>query len=316
MRTCDCVVIGGANIDLLGLPAAPLRLSDSNPGHVHRAPGGVGRNISENLALLGIPTCLVSAVGQDAFGDMLLEQTAQSGVDVSATIRSSKFPTALYAAVFDHTGELHVALADMEIMELVNAACIKHISDLIRSARIVVVDCNLSSETLAAVARAAAGRPLFADPVSGSKAPRLRPILGQIDTLKPNLLEASLLLPEQNRAATPAALTAQLRRIGVAHIFVSMGADGVWYDCARTRGWYATDDPDHHTTVTGAGDAFMAGLVYARLQDYGPYRSAACGAAAAAITLTGDSATNAQMSAAGIEAWIQEQESKDSPHSE
>ena len=39
-------VIGGANTDIGGGPAAPLRLHDSNPGTVVLRPGGVGRNIA------------------------------------------------------------------------------------------------------------------------------------------------------------------------------------------------------------------------------------------------------------------------------
>ena len=44
------VVIGGANIDIHGAPAATLNMGDSNPGTVRLSPGGVGRNIAENMA--------------------------------------------------------------------------------------------------------------------------------------------------------------------------------------------------------------------------------------------------------------------------
>ena len=48
-----CAVIGAANIDIGGFPAAALAGGDSNPGRVTLSAGGVGRNIACALARLG-----------------------------------------------------------------------------------------------------------------------------------------------------------------------------------------------------------------------------------------------------------------------
>ena len=69
------VVVGGANMDIKARSAAPVVAATSNPGHVVRSPGGVGRNVAENLARLGTPTTLVAAVGADALGDELVAAT-------------------------------------------------------------------------------------------------------------------------------------------------------------------------------------------------------------------------------------------------
>ena len=53
-------VIGAVNMDLSGTPAAPLRAGDSNPGRISLSPGGVGRNIAENLSLLGRKVFLIT----------------------------------------------------------------------------------------------------------------------------------------------------------------------------------------------------------------------------------------------------------------
>ena len=53
-------VIGAVNMDISGTPAAELRTGDSNPGRVTLSPGGVGRNIAENLRLLGRKVDLVA----------------------------------------------------------------------------------------------------------------------------------------------------------------------------------------------------------------------------------------------------------------
>ena len=47
------VVVGGANMDLKARSAATLVTGTSNPGSTRMSPGGVGRNVAENLARLG-----------------------------------------------------------------------------------------------------------------------------------------------------------------------------------------------------------------------------------------------------------------------
>lgn len=83
MREKDyIVIIGSANIDVAGYSHHPLNYADSNPGKIKFTPGGVGRNIAHNLALLGKNAWLLSAVGGDFYGQSLLAQTNQSGVYV------------------------------------------------------------------------------------------------------------------------------------------------------------------------------------------------------------------------------------------
>lgn len=54
MREKDyIVIIGSANIDVAGYSHQSLNYADSNPGKIKFTPGGVGRNIAHNLAMLG-----------------------------------------------------------------------------------------------------------------------------------------------------------------------------------------------------------------------------------------------------------------------
>ena len=87
MREKDYVVIiGSANIDVAGYSHESLNYADSNPGKIKFTPGGVGRNIAQNLALLGNKAWLLSAVGSDFYGQSLLTQTNQSGASTGWAI--------------------------------------------------------------------------------------------------------------------------------------------------------------------------------------------------------------------------------------
>ena len=55
------MVVGGVNIDIGGRSHKALVPSDSNPGCVTTALGGVGRNIAHNLALMGTEVRMLTA---------------------------------------------------------------------------------------------------------------------------------------------------------------------------------------------------------------------------------------------------------------
>lgn len=117
-------VIGGANVDIGGRPAAALALHDSNPGFVTQRFGGVGRNLAHNLALLGLSVSFITALGGDLYGSGLRESCCALGMDLSMALllpdcRSS---TDLYVA--DERGEMPIGLSDMDITRRITPAAL------------------------------------------------------------------------------------------------------------------------------------------------------------------------------------------------
>jgi pseudouridine-5'-phosphate glycosidase/pseudouridine kinase len=185
------VVFGGAVVDQMMIPkkdsvtdvANPLIMKSSNPGTIYTSFGGVGRNIAEGIARLKYArTVLVSAVGSDSHGASLVENAKAAGIDTSylVTSKDNDSKTAVYAAVHDNTGDLVVAIADMDIFhkEITPSVVAQH-SSLIKDAEIVVSDGNLSVEGFAALANMCKlhETPLFFEPTSDVKC--VVPILAQ-----------------------------------------------------------------------------------------------------------------------------------------
>ena len=145
MREKDyIVIIGSANIDVAGYSHHPLNYADSNPGKIKFTPGGVGRNIAHNLALLGKNAWLLSAVGGDFYGQSLLAQTNQSGVYVDKCLIVPGENTSSYLSLLDNTGEMLVAINDMSISDCISAEFLAQHQEFIRGAKVIVADCNLS----------------------------------------------------------------------------------------------------------------------------------------------------------------------------
>ncbi|MDH4137735.1 MAG: PfkB family carbohydrate kinase, partial [Anaerolineae bacterium] len=110
MESPQVIVVGAASVDTKGRPRKALVPGTSNPGDIRISVGGVGRNIAENLARLGVRTTLLSAVGDDEWGQRILESTAAGGVDVSQVLINVEHSSAAYLAILDETGEKSISI--------------------------------------------------------------------------------------------------------------------------------------------------------------------------------------------------------------
>jgi pseudouridine kinase len=265
------VVVGGANVDVKARTTAPLVDATSNPGVVLRSPGGVGRNVAENLARLGSRVALVSTVGNDPDGDWLLAETAAAGVDVSTVLRGGA--TGRYVAVLDHTGDLAVGVSDMAATDALGPDALDH--DLLRSADLVVLDGNLPATTIDA-ALSVAPR-VVVDPVSVAKAARIAPLLRAdrpVFALTPNADELRALGSVDS-----------LHDRGVEVVWVRRGASGSELHLASSGPvWLAAPVVDP-VDVTGAGDALLAAFCHGLLRGASLEDAAAYGHRAAALTV-------------------------------
>jgi len=80
------LVYGDLNIDLffhLDLPEIELRDISYIADKFHMSPGGAAGNVGEALARLGLRPIIVSAIGLDIFGDLLLEDIISDGIETS-----------------------------------------------------------------------------------------------------------------------------------------------------------------------------------------------------------------------------------------
>ena len=292
-------VIGGANVDIGGTPYAPLREGDSNPGRVRLSVGGVGRNIAHNLRLLGLPVSFLTALGKDAHGDRIAAECATAGMDCTRILRTHAESTSVYLFIADASGEMQLAVSDMEICQLITPAYLAAHREVLDASAALVLDANLPEESIRYLAETARA-PLFADPVSVSKAGRLHSALRYIHTLKPNRSEAELLsgVPIRTEADLPRAADALLAA-GVRRVFISLGTDGV-FAAEPGRRLRLPCAPAHAVNMTGAGDAMMAGLVWSHVRGLELEASARAAAAAAAIAVESTHTVNPALSPAAL----------------
>ena len=306
-ETGTVVVVGGANLDIKARSRDAIQLRTSNPGTAVTTPGGVGRNIAENLARLGTPTQLVAAIGDDAFGEQVIAATRAAGVGLDHVVTSTR-PTGTYLAVLDGKGELVVAVSNMTATDSLAAEDLAQARHLVAHADLLVVEGNLPAAVLAWLLdlAAASGVPVVVDPVSMAKA---RPVAGLLSPLRPvlaitpNLDELGALVgaPVADTRGAIAHAATTLHDRGVTHVWVRRGTRGSLLssavDGARPSVDLATAPRTTVADVTGAGDAMTAAFVHAVLRGDSALEAVRFGQMAAALTVASTSTVRPDLTA-------------------
>ena len=194
-------VIGGVNVDIYGRAATASSeqgmRADSYPGATSIQAGGVARNISENLARLGMDVSFIGCFGSDPFTRMLRASLEEAGVDISLAATSDA-ENDRYLSLFDADGQLVAGVNSMYLAEDISAAFLKECQPAIEVSEILIIEGNLAPEAICYLASLNGPRHLVADTVSAVKAGRFATCLNQIDILKCNQMEAATItgLPE------------------------------------------------------------------------------------------------------------------------
>lgn len=286
-QTAEVVAcIGGVVVDRKARVIERLHPGTSNPVTVRSCPGGVVCNIARNLAKLGCKTALFSIVGRDAMAERVLDDLETPNLDLSGVSRSSTRPTSSYTAVLDEKGQLFIGLADMAIFEELDPAWADSIASAIARSRFWILDANLPAATIECLLRAnKRGATVFVDPISVAKAARVRDVLSEIDVFFPNAKEAAVLSGHSVATRDDLVQTAaEIRRRGVGTVIVTLGEDGVYLDNGGQGRFIQAIPARKVSDVTGAGDALVAGYVYAVVAGE-RYEPALWGLAAASLTV-------------------------------
>ena len=284
-------VIGGANVDLSATLTDAFIASDSNPGHIEIGYGGVARNIAHNLALLGAQVQLLTVFGGDLFGGLLHDYCKQLGIDLHLSEKVSGERSGMYLCINNHGGEMIAAVADTELIRTITPEWLAKRAGELNVSDYIVADANITEDAIRWLMENSTA-PLFIDGVSSTKAHRVVNALRKcklpyLHSLKLNLKEALAV----TETATYAEAAQQLLNLGVQHVYITLGSEGVYCRNAAEE-WLFPALPGEVVNTTGAGDAFLAGVVYAYVKGIEFPQTAQYGLMAARATLMSPKAVN------------------------
>ncbi|WP_073508009.1 carbohydrate kinase family protein [Streptobacillus notomytis] len=259
-------IIGGANIDIQGFSENSIILNDSNPGKIEKGFGGVARNIAENLSHLDLNIKFIAPIGDDEFSVSLLKYMNNKKVDMSNCLIIPNESLSTYLSVLNDENEMIVAISSMSILEKLDIDYIKSKEEYIKKADVLVIDTNLRQDVIEYISTF--NKKIIVDLVSTTKAKKIKNILNKIHSIKPNKIEAELLTGVEIKDEKTMRLAGQkLLDQGIENIYITLGKEGMFYMNKEKYG-LINNPKIKAVDITGAGDAFTAGIVYSAKNGY------------------------------------------------
>jgi sugar/nucleoside kinase (ribokinase family) len=265
----DIVCLGILVADVWGKPINdwPERGRLSLVDEIGVGIGGCAANTGLSLLKIGGDVAIMGKVGADGFGDFVLETLRSHGADVSGVLRDSKVGTSATMVMLDDAGErtfIHYIGAN---------GCVKPEElnmDLICSAKVfhfagALVMPGFDGEPAASVLKAAkaAGVTTSVDTVwdaTGRWMELMAPLFPHTDLFLPSITEAAEITGQTEAADIAAALV----DLGVGTVALKMGPEGSYVRSGDVS-LHVPPYPVNAVDGTGAGDAFVAGFLRARL---------------------------------------------------
>ncbi len=300
------VVIGGTNIDIMGAPENKLIYHDSNVGHVEISLGGVGRNIAENLVRLSIETHLISVIGTDPYGDLIIKRAEEIGLNIENSMILEDKDTSIYLSILDEDGDMEIGLSSMENFKYMDIEFIKTKADLIENAKVCVIDTNIPQDTIEYILYNFKDVDFFLDTVSTKKAEKVKETIGLFHTIKPNRMEAEILA--DMKIDTDIDLERAIQYFhskGVKNVFISLSKEGVIFSDGEKLGRLKAESPDI-INATGAGDAFVAAICYGHMKGLKIEEKAKLAVGASLLALGHEETINPNMSIENVYKKLEE----------
>ncbi len=292
--------IGSAAADIKARMARPALETTDVPGRITLTPGGVARNIAENLARLGVDAIFIGAMGDDAQARSVIEHSRAAGVDMRPIIRLN-LPTASLAVMLDVQGNQIAGVFSGEILETLTPADLHPHLDAIRSADALITDGGLPETVLVHLSEAISSRTLlYCTPSSAALASRLRPVFRRCDLITCNHLEAEaatdmpITSPDEARRAAEAFVVRGARRA-----VITLGPRGLAYADASDSGTLPALRAQL-VDATGAGDALAAAMIFALLHNDAFETALSLGLRAAALTCEVETSVSPAMSLSAL----------------
>ncbi len=280
------VVLGSTNTDMVITgKKIPVPGETVSGGTFLMNPGGKGANQAVAVARLSAKkgTCVfIAKVGDDLFGRESAARLRKDTIDAKLVVdRKNASGTALI--LVDSKGQNVISVALGANATLSPADIRPFLKDIATaSALLMQLETPLDTVTRAAEVAHAAGVPVILNPAPARKLPAS--LFKIVDWLTPNETEAEILTGVKVTDAKSAAkAVAALKKKGVGHVLVTMGAKGVYCgDCGKLFPCRKVKAVD----CVAAGDTFNGAFVVALAEGRSAADAIAFAQKAAAISVT------------------------------
>jgi ribokinase len=281
------VVLGQAGRDLvLRVDAIPDAGASTQALERIERLGGKGANQAVGLRQLcpdRVAVSLIAVVGTDPAGDLVLGDGAGSGLDIEDVIRRGR--TALLVDLVDREGTRRL-LEDVPAESLLTERDVVASAHVLRAADFVVLQLQQPERVLRAAARIAAGAGARIVLDGGIEGPARDELLAITHVVRANAhegaqLTGSEIVTEDDAAAAASGLLSR----GPSVIALEVPGEGDLVAWPSGHRLFPYGGGGEVVDRTGAGDAFVAGLIAALRRGHEPAQAGMLAADAASSTV-------------------------------
>lgn len=304
----NILVIGSLNMDfVIEVSKMPLPGQTILGKDFKLVPGGKGANQAYAMGKLGAKTSMIGAIGNDEYGEKLLENLNSVNVNIDGIIKLENENTGCAFINVDENAENSIVViggANVRITKEMIDANFK----LIEQAEIIVMQLEIPLDVVEYIAQKAKkeGKLIILDP-----APALRglskEILSNIDIIKPNETEIQIISGMEIKSEEDIIKAAKsLIEKGVKNVIVTLGGAGSLLVTKDSEKKFSSPKVKAIDT-TAAGDTFTAGLAKSLLEGKSIEESIKFGHIASAIAVTRKGAQTSIPSLEDIDEFIKQQ---------
>ncbi len=289
----DIIAVGEALVDLISYQVVP---SLNQAGQFQRFLGGEATNVALNAVLLGGRAALIACVGEDGFGSYIRQQLDEAGVATDYVGVTSQAPTTvavnarqtatpdfiIYRGADAHIYPEERYLDAIKVSRVVHTSAFALSRDPARST--ILKALKVARQSGCMVSLDPNYHPcIWPDVADADFQSVLADAYQWVNVTKPSLDDCARLF---GPGLSPIVCAERLLSWGPEIVALTMGQQGVMVATADGGFHHVQPSDAEVADVTGAGDAFWAGLLTALLDGYPPCEAACLGQMVAEIKIS------------------------------
>ena len=261
-------VIGTSFVDLKGFSNSIYDPQGRNLGNVKIVQGGVGRNVVENFANVGMPISYVGMLEESSIGHDIKNHLLEIGVDLSHVVIAPENGIGMWLVILDENGNLAGSISKMPDMTILEKYLEEQGEQIVKEADSVILEIDLNEHIAEMIVKCAGdyGKPVYSIVGNMSVALARKDLVQQTDCFICNEFEAEKFFNNEISHFSVKEMLSYIPdaviREHLPSMVVTMGAKGaVFYDAKTRNAGFCPPCPTNVIDTSGAGDAFFSGTV-------------------------------------------------------
>ncbi|MFX0030116.1 MAG: ribokinase [Candidatus Hermodarchaeota archaeon] len=262
------LIIGSSNMDLnIYSKRFPNPGETVTGGTFKQFLGGKGANQAVAAVRSGASTTFIGKIGMDVFGNQMISQLTEEGINMSHIIRDSQNASGVAFILINEKGENMISVAPGSNFQL-SVDDIKPKAEVIKNASVLVVQMEIPIETIEEVFKIASEGSTIKILNPAPFKPIPKEVLKHVDIIIPNegelfRLYSLLNLHEEVKIRHPkiTQVSKELGKFGIKYVITTLGDRGCLIYLRNEDKFVEIPAPKVNTIDTvGAGDCFIGVL--------------------------------------------------------